>query len=79
MVVVPETGGGWEGKAVTFADEWDQPDVVNTSRHPTVSNLMALLEQAGIAWSVAKKCWAAKVKKGVLGLPSVHNRKACYR
>ena len=71
--------GGWEGKAVTFAEDWNQPDVANTSRHQTVANLMAPLEQAGIDWSVGKLCRAAKVKGGVSALPVFPNRQACYR
>ena len=63
---------------VTFAEDWNQPDVVNTNQHPTVSNLMAPLEQAGIEWSVSKLCQAAKVKGGIALLPFVPNWRTCY-
>ena len=72
-------GGDQEGRSVTFAEDWNQPDVVNTRRHPIISNLMAPLEQAGIEWSVSKICQAAKIKGGIASLPFVPNRWACYR
>ena len=53
--------------------------MANTSRHQTVANLMAPLEQAGIDWSVGKLCRAANIKGDVSALPFFPNRKACYR
>ena len=51
----------------------------NPKRHPTVANLMAPLEQAGIDWLINKLCWAAKITNGVSALPFVPNWRACYR
>ena len=78
------TGGGGgnpgqDSKAVRFQRDLEQPDIVNQSRHPIVSNLMGPLERAGINWSVSKLCKAAKIQGGVASLPQFPNRKACYR
>ena len=79
-VGVPVKGGqSRENRLVTFAEDWNQPDVPNPKRHPTVANLMAPLEQAGIDWSINKLCRAAKITNGVSALPFVPNRQACYR
>ena len=61
-----------------FQRNFEQPDIVNQSRHPIVANLMGPLERAGIDWLVSKLCKVAKVQGGLGGLPRFPNWKACY-